>query len=173
MCRTLPTPGANLRAQCLCCTATLCAALGEPLLGLGHTTHSGDDGCTMRLVCCSFGYRRRSSMHCDHSERCLCCSAAASLPVRDGASVPAPVCAYCGVSCRPLCGCCKPPPAMRDHHHHERDDSDDESLASSGPRPSSMERSPLFRTGKRRAKPAGHVTLGDTLPKPEGHITLP
>jgi len=101
------TLGAKGEEECLCCYRKACCAFDEDPLGCGVTTPEGEI-CSLALLFCIIGLKKPTVL-CDAWGRCLWCQSSASLPMRPKSSVPEPHCAYCGISCLPVCGCCLPP----------------------------------------------------------------
>lgn len=96
-------------SDCLCIRQAGCCAIGYNPLGCGLVTNeSRGEICKIALFCCECGIVNPSTL-CSCAQQCLCCQEVASLPFHKD-YVSAPVCAYYGIQCCPVCGCCAAPP---------------------------------------------------------------
>jgi len=96
------------KGECLCCVAEDCCIAGADHKGIGLVKTREGEICRLALPCCARALKTPTVL-CSGAEKCLCCYTVCSLPF-DKDYVPAPVCAWNGITCAPTPGCCTDPP---------------------------------------------------------------
>jgi len=94
--------------DCICIRLAGCCAIGHESLGFDLTNSSQNECCNVSCHCCEMSIVNPSAM-CRCAQQILCWQSVASLPFHKD-YVTAPICACCGIQCRPACACRGAPP---------------------------------------------------------------